>query len=74
MAAIFPAFAVTWYAVPGLWQLWTENPNVAEVMMAPPNVHLWDALGFSLAHFTVDGMVMALMPKTYISRISRMAM
>lgn len=58
-AAVFPAFAVPYYAIPGTRLLWEEKASLASVVSAPPNLWLWQALGFAIAHFCVDGIIMA---------------
>ena len=70
-AAIFPAVAVPYYAFPGTLALWRAKVGVATLLTAPANVQLWKALGFSLAHFTVDGVVLAVKSKQMIEAMRK---
>lgn len=70
-AAIFPAIAVPLFALPGTLALWRDKASVATLLMLSPNDALWKALGFSLAHFTVDGVLLAVKSKTYIQAMRK---
>eukprot|EP00966_Prymnesium_polylepis_P086425 2000754-Prymnesium_polylepis.1 len=69
-AAVFPAFAVSFYAIPGTLKMWQEEP-LSDILAASPNNQLYKALGYALAHFAVDGLLMAVMYKSFIAAMKK---
>jgi len=70
-SAVFPAVALVFFALPGTWELWNAKASIGSILVTPPNIALWQSLGFSVSHFVVDGVVMAVKSRTYIKAMKK---